>query len=811
MFLTDLRLAGRRLARQPAFTLAAVLTLALGIGANLSVFAYVQSLLLAPINAPEPHRLVRIAEVTASRDGTTIVSWPNYVDMRDGASSLDLAAHGPASAQIGAHESSEVRPIELVSGNYFRVLGQIPQLGRFIDDEDNRAEPGQPVVVIGDAYWRTRYAGRPDVIGDTLLVNGAPFRIIGVGPEGFRGTYHAHGVDLWVPIATQQQTRPRNQTIENRNWGWLRLVGRLRPERTPDHAQAELDAVAASVNRRFPPPSPADEIQFAVHPASALAASDEQVLSPVLAAALAFTVLLFLVACANLAGVMQARLLSRTRELSIRQALGAGRVRASSEWAAECLVLAVAGGLAGVLVSRAVVIGIGMLRPPEQLVGDLTLTVAFDWRLAAYGLGLSVAAAMLFGLLPAFRIGRGGPWVNLKDEAGTATTSRSGMRLRRVAVVVQLALSGVLLVAAALLGASLANQQTFDPGFKTSNLGLLWVDLERQRVPGSEWRSLVDVALERVRQDPDVRSADVGFAVPLGFGEDVMGFRIPGHTPPNGRGVFSIHFNVVTAGYFATLGVPFVRGQGWMPTESGPIEVVVNETMARRFWPDGDAVGESIEFVGVGPVTIAGVARDTSYYTIGEAPLPFIYLPAERRMPGSFVLHVRTAGDATTVANRLRRSLEATDSRLTPYDAMSFEELRRAPLFPTRLLVATAVVFGGLATLLSGVGLYGVMALAVGERRREIGVRMALGARPGQVVGALFLEALVLSAAGLAIGCVGGYLAAGALTAWLFGVSPFDPALYAAVGAFVLLVAGLSVWMPARRAARVDPVLALRL
>jgi putative ABC transport system permease protein len=803
------RLAARRLLRQPAFTFAAVVTLALGIGANLAIFAFVQSVLLSPINAPEPDRLVRVAQGLDPGDTTPILSWLNYTDARDTVAAVDLAAHGPARAQVGATGQTEIRTVELVSGNYFSVLGQTALFGRLIAEGDNGAELANPVVVLSEAYWRARFAARPDVIGESLLINGAPLEIIGVAQAGFRGTFHAHASDLWTPIAMQQQVRPRGLTLESRNWGWLRWIGRLRGEATVEVAQAQLDAVAADLNRRFPT-NPAAAIGFIVRPASALADNDREVLSPVLTVVLAFTAVLFLVACSNLAGVMQARLLTRVREIAIRRALGAARPRALAEWAAECVLLAAGGGLAGALLARTAVAALSRLQPPAELVGDMAVIAVFDWRVGLAAVGLSAVAALAFGLLPALRVGRGGSASTLKDESGTTSGSRSAVRLRRTAVVAQLAFSGVLLISAALLGASLVNRQAFNPGFEPGELGLLAIDLERQRVSQGEWRRLADVALERTRRDPAVRAAELGWVVPLGFGEDVMGFRIPGHTPPEGSTSFSINFNIVGVDYFRALGVRLVEGAMWSGTGGGPVEVVINQTMARRFWPGRSAVGQEIQMLGTGPVRIAGVAADTSYYEIGEDPIPYLYLPAERRMPGRFVLHVRTAGDPAPVIQQLRRGLEEADPRLAPHNVSTFETLRRAPLFPARLLVATAMAFGALAVLLAGIGLYGVMTLSVSQRTREIGVRMALGARPGQVIGGVFREALRLVAFGLGLAFPAGYLAAGALSGWLFGVSPFAPGLYAGVAVFLLAVACLAAWYPARRASRIDPVLALR-
>ena len=811
--LHDLRVAARRLARQPAFAATAILTLALGIGANLSVAAFVQALLLAPVDAAEPGRLVRVIRTSPNGATTDIASWPVYVQARDDLAGLDLAAHATASALVGRGERAELRATELVSGNYFRVLGHAPLAGRLLDDRDN-APSSPPVVVVSEAYWRARLGADPGAVGRTLEINSTPFEIVGVAPPGFRGTWHAHAMDLWAPIVTQEYVRPRGLSIDNPNWGWLRLIARRAPGVSPQAAQAELDAAAASLNERMPPREPGQALAFLATEASAVAASDREVVAPVLATTLAFTGLLFVVACANLGGLMQAQLLGRRRELAIRLSLGATRGRALSAWGIECGLIAAAGGLVGLLAARGAVAALGAVRPPSQLVGDLSLVASFDARLALYAAALSAVAMLVCGVLPAWLTRRRAPAAWLRDEPGTAAGSRGAARWRRAAVVLQLALSGVLLLAAALLARSLVNHQRFDPGFETAHLGLLHFDLRRHRVPESDWRRLVEASLERVRRDPDVRAADIGLSVPLGFGSDVLGVVIAGHTPASGRPYELVDFNTVGSGYFEALGVPFVRGGPWpaAPPAGALPEVVINETMARRFFAGRDPVGAIVEFAGATPVParVSGVVRDVAYYEIGGDPLPYLYRPAAFALPAEFLLLVRTAGAPAPVLRRLAEAIEGVDRRLVALDVMTFDELRRIPLFPARVLAASALVFGSLAVLIAGVGLYGVVTMSVSRRTREIGVRMALGARPAAVLGAVLRESVWLGLVGVALALAGGYAAAGALRSWLFGVSRFDGVASLLVGAVLLSLAVLSAWLPARRASRVDPVIALR-
>jgi predicted permease len=808
-FIKDVRVAVRRLVRQPAFSLIAVLTLALGIGANLSVFSFADAMLLAPVRAEEPERLVRVYP-RGDDGGNDIVSFLNYRDARDGAASLDLAAHQQAPVEVGeAGAGGQVRTAELVTGNFFRVLRLTPLAGRLIDEQDDAGELAHPVVVLSEAYWRAAMGGAPDAVGRSMVLNGTAFTIVGIAPAGFRGTFNAHAVDLWVPVSMQQVARPRGLTLERRGWGWLSMIGRLRPEATIDDARRQLAQVAADLDQRFPSRGPATA--FTVTPALAVSESDSRILGPVLGATFAFTALLFVVTCANLAGVMQSRIGLRRRELAIRQSLGANRGRLAWEWMIECLLISGAGAAVGLIAAALTTALVSSVELPAELVGNMRLAAPVGGRVIGYAAALAVMASLIFGVWPAWRASRADASGFLKDDGATVTGGRQRARGRRIAVAVQVALSVVLLVAAGLLATSVNRRQAFSPGFATADLGLLSINPQRQRIAPGAWRALGDLALETVRRDPGVVDADLGFRPPLGLGGDVQTFRIPGHTGPDGSEQISIDFNVVGSRYFSTLGASFIAGRAWEPVAAAAAPAaVINETMARRYWPNGDAVGQTVELGGTTKIAISGVVRDTAYYEIGEAPIPYIFLSAESRMPATWVLHIRTSGDPAPVLARLARALPAADARLSPFDVVPFEALRRAPLFPARVLAATASVFGALALVLTAVGLYGVVAASVAQRTREIGLRLALGARPGLVLRGVLGEAGMLAAAGAALGLAGGYVTANALRGWLVDVSPFDPLVYAMVAAVLVVITLVAAWLPARRAAAVDPLTAIR-
>ncbi len=800
----DVRLALRRARRQPVFAIFAIATLAFGIGANIAVFSFVNAYVLAPLPLPNAGSLVRVCGHSPSRP-CDIVSYPTYADLRDGTPGLDLAAHIVATVNVGPDTASESRPVELVTGNYFRVTQVQPILGRVLDARDDVSEMAHPVVVLGEAYWRAREGARTDVIGRSLLMNGAPYEVVGIVPASFHGTQGVNGADLWAPIMMQQQLRPRSQKLTARGWSWLRTVGRLAPGTSLAVAQQELDRVGADLARRFP--SKGDATTYVASPALALEDSERRALAPYASLTLALTTVLLIVTCANLAGLMQARAIGRRREQAIRQSLGAGRGRLLAEWLTECVTLALAGGIAGFALARGLAILVAQSPPPPALVGSASLNMPADWRVAAFAVGVSLLAALLVGLPAARRVTSIGVADALKDEGTSSTGGRRGLRLRRATVLVQVTAAAMLLVGSGLLLTSLRNLRTFDPGFAADQLAGLRLDLSAAHLIGASADAYTSALLERVRALPGVASADLVSNVPLTPNHDRSGFRIPGYLAPDGSAIVSLDYNVVGAAYFETIGVPFVGGRPWT---AGERAAVINETMARRFWPDGPAVGQAIELVGQGSLMVAGVIRDSAYYEVGETPMPFVFLPAEVAKPSSYTLVARTSGPPQSVVTGLVDAARATDARVRREDPGTFGQWREAELYPQRLTAWATAAFAGIALLLTAIGLFGVVSTAVAMRTREIGIRMALGARPNGVLAAVLRESLALVMAGAGAGFVLVYASAGLLRQWLFGVSRFDAGVYALVAMLLTAMTLVAAGLPARRAANVDPVRALR-
>jgi predicted permease len=589
----------------------------------------------------------------------------------------------------------------------------------------------------------------------------------------------------------------------------MSMIGRLKPGAGIADGERALASAAADINRRFPPRASDPPFGYLVRPGSVLAEYEREQMSQVLLTSFAFTGLLFLATCANLASLMHARVAARRKEFAIRQSLGAGRLRMMSEWMLECMLLALAGGAAALLVARITAKALGSVQLPLQLLGDFSFDTSLQWRVVAYTLGVSLGGAVLFGIGSAWRAARQVPVEVLKEEGGNASGGRRAARGRRALVAVQVGVSVVLLMLASLLATSLRRQQQASPGFDGSPIGLLSIHMQRQRVPEAEWPALTERALTIVRALPGVAEAEVGMRVPLELGNDNIMIRVPGYDPKHDANGLKTAFNRVGPRYFATLGIPFEAGGPWDPRSGAPA-VVVNHTMAERYW-NGNAVGRTV-LIGRTPATVAGVVADTAYYNVGETPQPYIYIPAHGEPLGGFVIHLRAAqgADPGAVAGLAAKSLAAADARLAAFDVMSFNDLRQIPLFPSRLVTMAALVFGVVSIILTVFGLFGVIAASVTARTREIGVRLALGAAPDRVQRSVIREALGLAAAGSVGGLIAGYLAAYQLRAWLFEVAPFDLVVTLGVIAIVTLLATMSAWMPARRASRIDPVRALR-
>lgn len=807
---SDLRSALRALMTTPGITAAAVLSLTLGIGANATIFGWVKAVLLEPLPGVERQAEI-VVPINRLRNGdNTSMSYPDYRDYRDRVQAFaGLAVSDMSTFNLGAAEAGR-RPERLygslVSANYFDVLGVHPQLGRLLIPADDGAPGASPVVVISDAVWRRRFAADPSIVGQSITVNALPFTVAGVAPPEFQGTMVGIAMDLWVPVMMQPQLAPGFDRLEARGVRWMQAVARLKPGVSIEQAHAEASVVAQQLERAHPTSN--DGYGMSVVPVWRSPFGAQFVLGPVLLVLTAIVGLVLLLACANVANILLSRTLARRREIAIRLAIGASRGRVVRQLMTESLLLAFAGAAGGLALAY---FGSGILMafgPPTDIPVKLVLGV--DWKVALYSAGLALATGLLFGLAPAVQGARPDVVNELKDEAG-GSAGRGRARLRNSLVVTQVALSLLMLIAAGLFLRSLHNSQQVSPGFNPDGVLLASYDLSPNGYSEEAGIHFHRQALERVRALPGVTVASAARRVPLGFdGASTVAITVEGYVPqPNEQ--LNTPLNLVGPGYFATVQMPLLAGREFSEhdTKDRPAVAIVNETMARRYWNRTDVVGERFR-VGASTLDIVGVVPTGKYQTLGERPRPYFYAPMAQRYPSQGVLHVRTNGDPAQLAPAVRDALASLDVNIPLYDVKTLRSHMLFATFTQRLAASMLGGFGILALTLAGIGLYSVMAYAVSQRTREVGIRMALGAQPSDVLRLIVRQGMTLLAIGLAVGLAMAFGAMPLMAPVLIGVDGRDPVTFGAVSLLLAVVALAASYIPARRAAAVDPIVALR-
>jgi macrolide transport system ATP-binding/permease protein len=808
----DLRYGARMLLRSPGFTLVAALTLGLGIGANTAIFSFVNSLFIRPLAVTNPDQVIRLYAEDSEGRKFDVFSYPNYADLRDRNQMFQaLAAHKDVAANVGLGDGAEDTTGEVVTGNYFNLLGVKAVLGRALLPEDDLTPGAHPVVVVSHAFWQRRLGSDRNAVGRKLYINGHPFTVVGVMPEDFKGTYQALAADFWAPLMMQGQVWYRSRSHDIRGWGWLYGTGRLKPGVTIAQAQAEFDRLAGQLAQEYPKVNQG-LTGFRLYPASALPEELRQGASGMFKFFMAVVGLVLLAACANIAGLLLARMESRQREVAVRLSLGATRGRLIRQWLTESLLLALLGSAAGLLFAMWAADSLMTLAPPDF--GNLSPVTRLDARVLAFTLAISALAGLLCGLFPALRASRSNLVAALKEGGSATSGGRHRSRLQQTFVAAQVAVSLTLLVAAGLLLRSLQITAAFDPGFKTDKLLLAQIDLLRLGYSPEQSHEFYQRLTERLKSLPGVRGVTSAVLVPLGIGRETRGYRIPGHTPPNGGTFFSIDNNTVGPDYFATMGIPILRGRDFDARDAqpgAPPVVVINETMARRFWPNADAVGQRIDSGGKNPpIEIIGVARDIKYRSLAEEPRPYVYASAAQVYQPGATMHIRAAGDPKALTNAVRKEIERLDSNVAITKVATFDELRQTPLFPSRAMAIVSSLFGLLALLLAGVGIYGITSYMVGQRTREIGIRIALGANRGDIFRMIVGQGAAITSIGVGVGLVASLALTRFLSSQLFGISARDPLTFASVALLLTAVALMACYIPARRAAKVDPLIALQ-
>ncbi|HET9985917.1 MAG TPA: ABC transporter permease [Longimicrobiales bacterium] len=812
----EVRFALRALVKRPGFTAVAVLTLGLGLGANLSIFSLVDAVLLRPpaaVRAPERLVSVWTSDFSGPRYGAS--SYPDYEAIAAATDAFaGVAASSPRPLSLAGAASSERIFGEMVSGNYFDVLGVRPALGRFFLPEEAGAAGGHPVVVLGWGLWQRAFGGARDVIGRTVRLSGVPLTVVGVAPPGFRGSVRGLALEVWVPFSADRTLLDFGPD-ERGNRG-LFVTARMRPGVTVAEAQARLDLLARQLHSAYPQEWTDVKSQPRVLTAvpERLSRVPPMARGPVvgfMALLMAVVGIVLLIACANVANLLLARATGRQREVAIRLALGATRRRLVRQLLVESLLLALGGGALGVLIARWTTALLAGFHPPIDI--PLALDLRVDGAVLGFGLLLAVATAVAFGLAPALRATRPDLVPALKDEGPTVRAAGRRFGLRNLLVVGQVAGSLVLLVAGSLFLRTLRQATHIDAGFDPENLLLVAFDLSTERYDAARAADFYDRLEERVGALPGVRAVSLAERVPLGLNFARRGLVIEGYEKQPGEDMEQA-FNVVGANYFRTMGTRLVRGRAIdaRDREGAPLAVVVNESFARRFWPGADPLGKRIGWEGPEGrmAEVVGVARDGKYRSLAEEPRPYFYIAAAQAGLRDLTLHARTAGDPRALVPAVRAAVRELAPGLPIANLTTLREQVAVSLLPQRLAAAVLGVLGALALLLAVVGLHGVVAYAVSLRTRELGIRVALGARPADIRRMVVLDGMRLFTIGAALGLGLALATSRLLRGFLLGGDGADPVAFLVPPLLLAAVALLAAYLPARRATRVDPVEALR-
>ncbi|MEO5822179.1 MAG: ABC transporter permease [Vicinamibacteraceae bacterium] len=835
--LADLRLAARSLLRAPLFVAVAVASIALGVGASTAVFTLLDQVALRGLPVVRPSELVQLSsQDTESYGGGlgngTELSWPMYRDLRDRATGFDgLFGRSWASLHVGHAGRTERVDGELVSGSYFTVLGLAPAAGRLMTADDDVKPSGHAVTVLAYDYWQRRFAGRTDVIGQAITVNGHPMTVIGVAPRGFFGLEMATPADVFLPLTMQPQVGPPWLKLETRRFRWVQVFGRLANGMTPASVAARLGPLYATIladevrDAAFTSASAETRRAFlagrlSVLPApqgpAILRASLDRPLR--LLMAVAFGVLL--IACANVANLLIARGVSRQRELALRVALGAGRARLTWLLLAEAILVAVAGSVVGLVLASWGVSFLVATFTQSDVASPVRTTA--DARILAFTIAITALTAIVSGLVPALRALPSSLAPALKSAGGGVV--REQPRLRRTLVAVQVGLSFLMLAASGLFVRTLDNLQRAPSGLAVDHVLSFQVSPDASAYSPARSVQFVDTLLLRLRALPGVNAAGIATVGILEGGGWSMDFTVEGFTPKPGESASSMA-NAITPGFFEVLKVPLRLGRAFdvhdrrppaTEAKDGPYRhAIVNDTFVTRYLGGRDPIGRHIGFGSNPgtemPIEIVGVVPDTKYMGVRETPRAQIFLPAfESDGIGDAVFYVRTSGEPDAFTAAARREVAALDPGLAVFNIASLDQRVARSLRNERLLASLSTAFAALATLLAMVGVYGVMAYTVSKRSREIGIRIALGARASQVAGRIVREAGLLVATGLALSAPLVWWLGRYVRSQLYGIEPADPwtLLLAATG--MIAVAALAAGIPARRAAHVDPMTALR-
>ncbi len=809
------------LKKSPGFTFVAVLSLALGIGANTAIFTIINAVFLHPLPVEEPSRLAEMF----TRDTLTVdtnanfqltgTSLPNYGDYRDQNTvftGLATVAF-PIPLNWGGQAEPQQLNAVLVSGNFFDVLGVKPYRGRtFIADGDKKLG-GNPEAVLSYSMWARQFGSDDKILGQTITLNGTAYTVVGVAPVGFKGIVSLGRPDLlWIPITMRDYVLTGQlKEIENhRRFRWLSIVGRLKPQVDVPQAQAAMKTIAAGLEKEYPRDNKGRTVELFPLNQSALGINQRKQFSLAGGVLMGVVGLVLLIACVNLANLLLAQAAKREKELSIRAAMGAGRFRLVRQLLTESTVLSLLGGLTGLVVAYWGRNVLWSFRPPFLLDGSIDLS--FDARVLGFTVVISVLTGLFFGIIPAIKAS--GTDINeiLKTGGRGGALGWTHNRLRGLLVISEIALALVALVGSGLFLRSMQNAQQYNPGFESQNLFQMLFDLGALRYDENHGQQFFRDVVERAKAVPGVVNASVSANGIFGGGISVTIFREGEQTDPNNRGTL-VNFDDVTPGHFETMRIPLLSGRDFTDFDrenTAPV-ALINQATASLVWPGQEALGKRFAIVQQpNLLQVIGVVGTAVIGQIGEEPQPIAYIPMRQQYSPAAALVVRTNGNPEPLLGAVRTQVQQIDKNLAFTNGQTVQQILGQGLWPARMGAALLGLFGALALVLASIGIYGVLAYSVAQRTSEIGLRMALGAQPRQVLGLVLRQGMLLALIGATVGILVALPVARLAANLLYGVSPTDPLTYAGITLLLMGVALLACYLPARRATRIDPLIALR-
>jgi predicted permease len=796
----------RALLKAPGFTIIAILTLALGIGANSTIFSWINSTLLNPI--PGVAHTSQYVELTAGPAGDDApISYPDYVDLRDRNHSLSsLIVYTLWSVDITGSAKPERVWAMFSSANYFDALDVHPILGRGFLPVEGTKPGGAPVVVISNRLWQMHFGSDPSIIGKTIHINKRPYAVVGVTPAAFQGTQSGLRADMWIPVIMAEQFHSDN-ILKDRSAHWLMTIGHLKAGVTREQAQSDVNILYGQIAKQFPD-AHKDRESLILHPLWRAPFGANYYLRTILLLLIAISGVVLLLACANVANLLLVRGVGRRREIAIRLSVGATRWRLVRQLLVESLILGLSGGGVAMLLTTWSAGKLSDFVPPTEI--PISMSVQTDRTVLLVTFVISLFTGLIFGILPALRASNLAPAAVLKEESGSASGGRSKARLSSILVVAQIAMSLLLLVCAGLFIRSFRLAEKFNPGFNPHNVLLDWYTLGGIGYDQKSGTELHREVFAKLQALPGVQSAALASWVPLGFTNSITTVAVEGYVPRPHESM-DMDFNCVSPNYLQAMQIPLVAGREFERSDTAKSQLVsiVNQEFARRYWPGEDALGKRLRVDGRW-FAVVGLAHNSDTGHLNQKPKPLVYLPLFQTYDSHVAIHARVAGNPLAYAPAIEAAVHELDADLPLHDLMTLDSRIQLNTTDDRIGGVFVGVFGILALILAAVGVYGVLAYTTRQRTHELGIRTALGAEPRDVFGLVLRQGAILAVAGIVIGLGASFALTRALSSLLFGVSATDPLTFAAVAILLLLVALLACYLPARRAMRTDPLTALR-